>query len=156
MDWFDEETKQLAASGAKAHQRKDREDRTLGYKNWHRSLGPGLYVIDVDQVEYRIDRDGNVNIIALLELTRMDGNGSPSKSYLDSILQRFWARDAQARIITSIAEMLKVKAWIVLFREDLRQFSLYNISDNRGWYENLTAAKYAEWLRQDCGKGKEP
>ncbi|GAF91577.1 unnamed protein product, partial [marine sediment metagenome] len=64
------------ADGSKAQQRgeKDKEDRSLIYRLWHRDIGPQYYVEDVDQVEWRRGKDGELHPVAVIELTRHDPN----------------------------------------------------------------------------------
>ena len=49
------------------------EDRTVVYRDWHRkNLPDECKVMDVDQLEYRFDRDGHIQFRAIIELTIFD------------------------------------------------------------------------------------
>lgn len=152
-DWGNDETKSLAITMNKGKQRSDTEDRAATYRKWRWGIGGGCYVSDIDHVEYRIVK-GELKPVALLELTRVDGNRPIPETYLSSILARFRKRDAQEKIITFAARELKCKAWIVLFRHDLSQFWLYNLTHERGWYKNLSQSQYQKWILSDCGLQK--
>ena len=149
-NWGNEDTKALAITMNKGKQRKDTEDRAASYRAWRWTLGGGCYVSDIDHVEYRIVGD-EIKPVALLELTRVDGDRLIPNKYLSSILDRFKKRDAQKKLITFAATELKCKAWVVLFRHDLSEFWLYNLSNERGWYKNLDKSQYKTWIKNDCG-----
>ena len=151
--WENNSTKLLTSDGSKARQRNDIEDRAADYRKWHRELGQGIYVMDIDQFEYRIVDDGIVPV-AILELTRFDDGVNLNKRYFESILNRFNKRDVQGRLITYIAEKLSCHAWIVLFKYDLSEFHLFNLTENRGrgWYHDISAERYADWITEhNCG-----
>lgn len=122
-----------------------REDRTAAYRKWRRSL-PQAGATDFDQVEWRY-RNKELEPVALLELTRVDGNVSLPPSYLQSILDRFEKRDWQGKLAKRAALQLGVKAWIVAFRHDLTDFWVYNLTDGRGWW-TMTQGEYSAWLQR--------
>jgi hypothetical protein len=124
--------KKLTGSGAKAHQREDTENRILPYSLWHRTLDRSLLMLDVDFIEWRF-RDGKLVPVGVMEVTRVDKGKEVNENYLASILRRYDVRDLQGRIARKIAEMLKMRAFIVLFREDCSEFWVYDLSFNRGW-----------------------
>ena len=132
------------AGPIKGKQRKDAEDRCVEYRNWRHSFGGGCYVMDMDQVEWRLQHSDPVPV-AVLELSRVDGNVKLPQTYLDAVTTRFQKRDAQGSAITTFADLLKVKAWIVLFRWDLSEFWIYNLTDGRGWW-CMTKPKYHSWV----------
>ena len=149
-DWGNADTKALAITLNKGKQREESEDRTADYRAWRWNIGSGCYVSDIDHIEYRIS-NGIIKPVALLELTRVDGDRPIPDTYLNAILNRFKKRDAQYNLITHAAKELDCKAWVVLFREDLNEFWLYNLTNNRGWYKNLAKDKYKRWLLDGCG-----
>lgn len=102
--------------------------------------------MDIDQVEWRII-DGVPTPIAIIELSRVDGNVHLPKSYMEAVLHRFNKRDGQGSMIKEIAQSLKVKAWVVLFRWDLTEFWVYNLTDSRGWWQ-MNQEKYEGWVRK--------
>ena len=145
MDWTDEMTKSTNSWGGKGRQRKDREDRTLDYRLWRFNMPRGLYTTDVDQVEWRI-RDGEMVPVAILELTRVDGDRTPVPNYFKAILDRYEKRDSQKHTITHIASKLGVDAFIVAYLEDLSEFVLYNLSKPTGW-EYMGKDTYQDWIK---------
>src|SRR5262245_47230829 len=88
-DWTALASKHLMANGAKARQRTSIEDRTAKYRDWRRTLNRQLYVSDIDQMEWRIV-DDEVEPVALLELTRIDGDLPIPPTYLAHILDRMY------------------------------------------------------------------
>lgn len=132
------------APGAKARQRKDRENRLTEYTDWRRKLGDDFYCTDVDQLEWR-EIDGVLTPVAVLELTMVEGNAHVPQKYLNNILDRFLIRDGQGEMAQRLAAKLGVKAWIVLFRWDLTEFWVYDLCGTRRWY-HTSPAKYKAWL----------
>src|SRR5436305_5021451 len=124
--------KKLTDSGAKAHQREDTENRILPYSRWHRTLDISLLMLDVDFIEWRM-RNGEPVPVGVMEVTRVDKGKEVNESYLASILRRYEVRDLQGKVARKVAEMLKTRAFVVLFREDCSEFWVYNLSANRGW-----------------------
>jgi len=124
--------KKTTSSGAKAYQRTDKTDRSLAYRNWHRTLNKRLYAIDIDLVEIMFDKDG-VKPVAITEITMVDSDAKVTESYLERILHRYKVRDFQAKASTRIAELLGVDAYIVLYRENCNEFWTYNLSYNGRW-----------------------
>jgi hypothetical protein len=101
--------------------------------------------MDIDQVEWRVI-DEVPTPVAMLELSRVDGNVHLPPSYMKAVLDRFNKRDGQGETIRAFAKSLEVKAWIVLFRWDLTEFWVYNLTDSRGWWE-MKKPKYEHWIR---------
>ncbi len=132
-------------AGIKGKQRMDTEDRAADYRNWRHQFGGGCYVSDVDQLEWRIV-DDEIRIVASIELSRVDGNVPIPDSYQDAVVNRFGNRDGQSKIIREVAARLGVPAWIVLFRWDLSEFWVFNLSEARGWW-HLSPAKYRSWIK---------
>jgi hypothetical protein len=129
----------------KSKQRQDKEDRTSDYRQWRFGFGNHKFVSDIDQVEYRIV-DGRIIPVALLELTRIDGDVPIRHGYLSSILQRFAKRDAQKKFIIEMAKKLDVNVYIVAFRYTLEEFWLYNLSKSKGW-ACLNKKRYSQWIK---------
>jgi hypothetical protein len=132
--------------GPKARQRSDKEDRTLAYRDWRRTAGQRLYVMDFDQVEWRVI-DGKFEPVAIVELTMVNGTIRVPQGYLDAIITRFTERDGQASILREAAERMRIKAWITLFRWDLSEFWIYNLSENTGWW-HVDQHTYINWLEK--------
>jgi hypothetical protein len=102
--------------------------------------------MDVDQVEWRRDEEGEPYPVATIELTRVDGNRPVPASYLQKILDRFGERDFQAAHSKHVADALGVYCFIVAFRHDLSEFWVYNLSGGRGWW-HLLPGQYERFLR---------
>ena len=126
----------------KGKRRADTEDRAAAYRQWRWNFR-SAYVSDIDQVEWRIV-DGKVEPVLLLELTRFDGDNQPAPGYFDAITARF-RREGQGRAAVTFASMLGVDAVIVLFRHNLEDFWLYNLTIGEGWY-HLGRDCYRRWL----------
>ena len=124
--------KKLTRSGAKAQQREDTENRILPYSMWHRTLDKSLLMLDIDFIEWRF-RGGEPVPVGVMEVTRVDKGKEVNENYLASILRRYDVRDVQGRVARKVAEMLKTRAFVVLFREDCSEFWVYDLSFNRGW-----------------------
>ena len=102
--------------------------------------------MDIDQIEWRF-RDGDAVPVALIELTRVDGNMSIPQSYLNAIVNRFTKRDGQAALLLQVAQQLELAVWISLFRWDLSEFWVYNLSRNEGWW-HVDKTGYIKWLEK--------
>jgi len=137
--------KKLTESGAKDYQRNDSENRSEDFRKMHRNLDRKLYATDIDLVEMRII-NGELTAVGTLEITRIDNDKKVSKRYLESILKRY-ERDFQKKMACYLAEKLGVKAWIVLYKEDLSQFWIYCLSndDNRWYYYDVE--RFEKWLK---------
>ena len=141
--------------GSKKHNRSDTEDRAFSYRSYRRNFGEGLYVNDLDHVEWRLV-DGVPTPVAVLELTRVDNafyNEDTKRKYQQAILDRF-ARDAQQDFVVEMAYRLSVSAYIILFNKDLTDFWTYNLSrddyPNTGigneWH-HYREAGYRLWIK---------
>lgn len=148
--------KKTTASGAKAYQREDKEDRTLLYRNWRRevvskgSRRSTCYTSDLDQIEYVIIND-EVHPVAIFELTRYDDDENNFKEqswakYRSAILDRFFYRDAQGKFVRKMASLLGIPAFIVLFRKDLESFWTFEMTDNMATWKHKTPEEYRDWL----------
>jgi hypothetical protein len=122
----------MTGSGAKGYQRADTEDRSLPFREWHRSLDRRLLATDVDLIEWRY-RDGRLVPAAVLEVTRVDNGVLVVQRYLDAIISRYESRDMQAKAARHVAAALGVSAYIVLFRENCAEFWTYNLTNGTTW-----------------------
>ena len=132
------------AAGAKAHQRDDKEDRTIAYRIWRREVGGSPYTSDVDQVEWVVV-DGEVVPAAVLELTRID-HERIGPAYLQAILDRYNTQ-GQGMFARHVGRRLRCDAYIVAYKHDLTTYHLYNLSQERGWVE-MSQERYTTWLQQ--------
>lgn len=114
------------------------EDRTVVYRDWHRkNLPDECKVMDVDQLEYRFDRDGHIQFRAIIELTIFDpalaaGSGGPNLR--DAVKRRIFEDTNQGRCLRTLAKKLDVPALVYLIADDLSQFWVYDIVGNQGWW----------------------
>ena len=56
----------------KKRNRQDTEDRAIAFKQWRYGAQCGGYSSDLDHVEFDFDSEGNIQFLAVLELTRRD------------------------------------------------------------------------------------
>ena len=138
QDW----TQGRDTSEAKSLQR-DTEDRAAPYRSWRRTLRKDFYVTDLDQVEYRIVNE-KVDPLAVLEITRIDGERPPNDNYLKAITDRY-DRDAQGMTMVGLAALLGVPAYIVLFRDDMGVIWICDYGRTGAWTK-ASANTYAGWL----------
>ena len=134
------ESKLTTAAGNKSRQG---ESDVGDYRAWRWEWGGGAYVTDIDQVEWR-EEDGELRAVALLELTCVRGNMDIPPTYFDAILARF-VRDFQGQSATRTARALGCDAYIVVWREGLADFWVYNLSRSIGW-KYMERAEYRTWL----------
>jgi hypothetical protein len=159
MAWMIE--KQRTASGAKALQRADREDRIWQYNSFHKNQNRHFYAANLDSIEYGYDKDGNKVYLGVIELTRANSDRPVSNAYLDAVMQRFSVRDSQAAFAIDMAQRLGVDAYLCIYRvgadnsEEILDFCLFRLSgkpfDHEGSYKGwsrLTPRQYATFLRR--------
>ena len=158
-DYASQKSKKTTAAGTKARQRDDKEDRSILYRDFRREVGKTekngrfrktAYTSDLDQVEYLFIKDQPIPI-AVFEITRYDFDeyAGPNHSwakYRSAILDRYFLRDAQGKFIQAIAKKLECEAWIVLFRNDLESFWLFDLMHQDALWIHKDANEYKEWL----------
>ena len=105
---------------------------------------------DIDQVEWRVQY-GQPTPVVVLELTRLDGSHPLPQTYLDAIVTRFTKRDGQAAAIVALANRLGVDAVIVLFRHDLSEFWLFDLSSPTRWFHR-DQRQYRHWITNHGGR----
>ena len=121
-----------------------REDRSLDYRDWRRTFASSSYVMDIDQVEYRIVDDEFIPV-AVIELTRTDEAVRSAVALQTSVLRRISEENIQAKVLVSMAERLGVDAFLVLFVADLSEFHVYNLSTEKGWWV-MNPERYQYWI----------
>ncbi len=143
--WRDDGTRKLTSKGDKAIQLEgsENEERTWRYRKWRRNVGDGCYAADVDFIEWRFI-NGQLEPVALIELSRIDGEPGPALGYFQAVLDRL-ARDAQLKTTLRVAECLGVDAFMVLFHWDLSEFHVYNLTRDCGWF-HADRPGYTRWL----------
>jgi hypothetical protein len=120
------------------------EDRAKPYRDWHREQNAALLAMDIDQIELRY-KHGKLYPVALIEITRLDGDAAITDRYLQAVLARFRERDLQGTVIRNVAKCLHVPAFLVLFRQNCREFWVYRLTGQDGW-QHKTEAEYAAFL----------
>ncbi len=149
-DWskrFDSERDEKGHKGVFNKEDSFKEDRNAPYRRWRYTLGKGIWAMDIDQVEWRRDRNGEPYPVATIELTRVDRDDEKPDAYFQKILDRFGERDYQAQHVKHVAAALGVHCYIVAFRHDLTEFWVYNLSAGRGW-RHWGPEQYAGFLRK--------
>ena len=121
-----------------------REDRIARYRLFRRTIEQAG-ATDFDQVEWRFKSEGEPYPVALLEMSRVDGSKPVPETYLEAVLHRIVERDWQGRFAKAAAERLGCRAWIVLFRHDLSEFWVYNLSESDGWW-HTDCEGYRDWI----------
>jgi hypothetical protein len=134
----------LNSNGQKAYQRSDREDRSLDYKLWLRTFDTGGLFMDVDLVKWKKE-NGELVPRAITELTRCDSEecGPP---YRAAIIERYFNRDIQGKVIEALAKRLNVPAYLVLFQKDMKWLWVYSFQ-TKVWKE-FTPDEWAKFLNQ--------
>lgn len=136
--------KKQTNEGTKAYQRSDDEYRAKPYLEWRRHISGGLYLNDIDSIEWRA-RDGQLVPVAVIEVTRVDLGKHVSDRYLASIIERFMVRDKQGYMTKYIADKLGVRAYINLFRQDNSEFWIYSFNQER--WRHMTPKEMVEFLQ---------
>ena len=133
----------------KGKQITDGEDRTEAYRDWRHTFGNSLYVLDVDQVEYKFENDDPVPV-AVIELTRADGPVYKPEKLQAAVLHRITEKGPQGKTLLVVADAIGVEAYIVLFLSDLSEFHLYNLTNPTDWkiYNQDRYKKWIKWLHR--------
>jgi len=119
-------------------------DPSKKFRDWHFSLGHGLPSMDIDFVEYRPNREGELIPVAMYELTCSEVVPIPPR-YLDQVWTRLFHDKPQARVMRYIARIINVPALIVLHTEDLTDIWVYNVLKMGRWY-HTTLEDLGEWI----------
>lgn len=136
--------KKLNPNGGKAFQRgNDTEDRTIVYKKWLRTVKTNGFFIDIDMVKFK-NINGKTIPCAITELTRCDYD-DVNPAYLMAISKRIFERDKQANLIETVASILNVPAYLVLFHKDMNW--LYVLSFRQKKWKKFTKEGWADFLR---------
>lgn len=128
----------------KGRQRTDTEDRSEVYRNWRHTFGDARYVVDIDQLEYKIEND-EVIPVAVIEITREDEKVRCAKALQDAVLYRINEQYAQGKALIKAALMLRVDAYVCIFLKDLSEFHVYNLTKPNGW-RVMDQRKYRRWI----------
>ena len=143
------------ASGAKARTRPECVDRTIPYRDWHRLQGRDLFVVDVDQVEVRIE-GGKVVPVAVVELTFCPTGLAGYAADRVPVLEAVWARldperagNLQGYVIRGVGRRLGVPSYVVAFEVDddgrLARLAVRPL-DKPGEWRMMLPHEYADFL----------
>jgi len=139
----------VTATGIKALQRADQDDRCMAYREMRRGLAKETpFTSDADQIEWVMD-GGNLIPVAVLELTQRlqyegghDYGAEPPPSYFERIIHRYEIEGIQARMARELASLLGCRAYLVVFNDDASIFWVRNLTKstpfiriNRDGYE---------------------
>lgn len=138
--------KEIASSGSKAYQRKDKEDRGAEYRLWHRTLAPFCVAFDVDFIEWR-KHNGKWVPVALTEITRVDKDRDVTAGYLANIIKRYNARDLQGYVTQYLAEKLDIPAYIILYMQGCTEFWIYDF-DKTNWTGPLSQTDVKKFIEE--------
>jgi len=136
--------KKYNTNGQKAYQREDREDRSLIYRDWLRTVPVDGWFLDIDFIKFK-KVEGEIKPVAITELTRCD-KPQIGQGYLDAIIDRFFVRDSQGKTIQNVADKLGVPAYLVLFNKEMKWIWVFSFQ-KKEWRE-FTPQTWAEYLKK--------
>lgn len=99
------------------------EDRVRGFREWHRGLGGGWYLMDLDLIGYGIE-DGSVRIRYIAEHSRVD-HDDVDRAYFESRLSSY---RVSLQVYRELSKRLGVPAYIVFSSKDTERFWIYDIT----------------------------
>jgi len=134
--------KKYNKQGQKAYQRADREDRSLVYRDWLRTIPTDGFFMDLDMIKFKTIND-HPTPVAITELTRCDKE-RVGQSYLQAIIDRWYSRDRQADVIKRLAILLEVPAYLVCFHKDMQWLWVWSFRKEE-WRE-FTGDEWAGFL----------
>lgn len=157
-DWSDRESQKRTKRGAKDLQtdealRKHAAECIAAYEKRRRKFPKGRYVMDLDQIEYRIGRNDQIQFVCLLELSHSQPyKVEPAAGYLQTIIDRYYKADNQQRLVLAVADALGIPAFVVVFRLELHRFWVHRLKHEppgigEGWV-TLEADEY--WSRLEA------
>ena len=133
----------MNASGQKAYQRTDTEDRSLPYRNWLRTVDTNGFFMDVDFIKWGFGDCGPYPK-AITDITRCDSDEC-NERYRFAITNRIFRRDKQGLILRTLGELLHVPVYLVLFQKEVRWLWVFDFQSN-SWRE-YTPEDWATYLR---------
>ena len=85
---------------------------------WLRKIEAKGMFMDVDMIKWKFE-GSEIVPCAITELTRCDSQevGEP---YLSAIIERYFKRDIQGKVITKLANLLEIPAYLVLFQKEMK------------------------------------
>lgn len=155
-DWADPSTRIVDERGNKL--RFSDSDRLEAYRKWRYGLGDKLFATDVDQVEWRIDEQGDCVPVAILELTRIT-TSDDEKAYLamhgnyprlgDAYFEAIHARkerDHELERQIRLATLMRLPTFIVAYRDDLSEFYVQRVWPDPTDFRRASQGGYRQWL----------
>jgi hypothetical protein len=136
--------KLLNTQGQKAYQRADREDRSLPYRDWVRTIDADGFFIDIDFIKWRCI-NGELTPVAITDITRCDSEEA-GQPYLDAITSRVFVRDRQGDVLRRLGELLKIPVYLVLFQKEIKWFWVYSFQSNR--WKRFLPGEWATFLKE--------
>lgn len=157
--------------GARDVQLDTMEDREWLYRKLHRRWGNGLFVIDGDQLPYRmVNRE--VEFVAVLEMKRADGD--INEKFRSSIYEELWVTGSHGLALEKMGQLMKVPVYVVAYLQQEEEINgegggvatKYSISKysvckldalkrNRNIvWQVMTPDHYVHWLHQLRGLRK--
>lgn len=138
--------KKLQSNGRKAWYMGDSvEDRTVPYKKYEITRDIDGFCMDIDQIKWRYI-GGKYVPFAIIELTSTGSDSRVSESYLKAIEKRIWITDRQAVVIETLAKLLNVPAYWVLFPTDMSWIYAYSLQ-RKEWRFFNEADKWFDFIR---------
>lgn len=129
--------------GQKAYQRgNDREDRSLIYRDWLRTVETDGFWCDLDFIKWKY-KDGHLQPVAVTDLTRTDSD-QVSDRYLSAITQRVLHRDKQGEMLQKIGELLNVPVFLVLYPKSMMWIKVYCFKEKE--WKNFTPEEWSAFL----------
>jgi len=113
--------------------------RVSDYSLWHRSLGSEFLAIDLDWIEFRIDR-GVVALICTTSRLKDEQHLINSKKFI------FKRINLERKIVLNIAEQLNAPAYFVIHTDDLKFFHVHDLN-NLEKFEVMDQNKYGEFIK---------
>ena len=131
-------------NGQKAYQRQDREDRSLKYRMWLRTIDTDGFFMDIDFIKWKF-LDGAPVPVAITEITRCDSENI-NDNYLRAIIDRWYVRDKQAEIIKTLATLLVVPAYLICYQKDMLWLEVFDLQTEK--WTKFTPQEWATFLRK--------
>lgn len=114
--------------------------RVSPYNLYRRNFGPPHYALDIDWIEYR----PNKGIVALICTTGRLQN----KQHIQNSKKFIWIRTKlERKIMKTIADKLKVKAYYVIHTEDLSYFEVFDLDYSLNNPEEMNQNQYSEFIK---------
>ncbi len=136
--------KKTNSQGQKDFQRNgDNEDRSLIYRQWLRAVDCG-YFLDVDLIKWKFNAGVPVPA-AITDLTRTDRE-EVGAGYLEAIIDRIFNRDSQGKMLQTMAKLLKIPAYLVLFPKNMMWVWVLSFQNKKWKYFKIK--DWMSFLRQ--------